>query len=196
MRRMSNREALMDWSGRSAAKVRFYRRSLRLLYAVGLVAVAGPSPGWTQVPGCATTLRPDPPRQVLLCADGLTLTAEPETQFRVLDSAADHRADRIEVGGHGLMIELTPATKRQQFQILTPHAVATVRGTTWAVDVTPSRTSIFVQSGVVAVSRVGGSERVAVRNGEGVDVEAGERDLTVRRWPPDRAARLLARFGR
>jgi ferric-dicitrate binding protein FerR (iron transport regulator) len=70
-----------------------------------------------------------------------------------------------------------------------------VRGTRWAVDVDGKKTSVFVVRGRVAVSRAKGGATVRLGPGEGVDVQAGEAPLTVKRWKPKRAKALLARFG-
>jgi ferric-dicitrate binding protein FerR (iron transport regulator) len=93
----------------------------------------------------------------------------------------------------GLLIESPP--RRGMFQILTPHAIATVRGTVWAVDVSPARSSVFVREGAVDVRRRHGEETVTLRGGDGVDVD-DVTGLEVKRWSAERAARLLARFGR
>jgi hypothetical protein len=81
-----------------------------------------------------------------------------------------------------------------RFQVITPQAIAAVRGTKWAVDVAETKTSVFVVNGRVAVGRRTGGQSVTLGSGEGVDVEeAGP--LTVKRWPPARVSALLARLG-
>ena len=83
----------------------------------------------------------------------------------------------------------------QPLDRLTPHAIATVRGTQFAVDVDAGVTSVFVVEGSVEVSRRDGPATVLLGPGEGVDVRPGE-PLVVREWPQPRVNALLARFGR
>jgi ferric-dicitrate binding protein FerR (iron transport regulator) len=92
----------------------------------------------------------------------------------------------------GLLIEVT---RRRRFQILTPHAIASVRGTMFAVDVTAERTSVFVVRGRTRVESRSVSGAVVLGSGDGVDVTPGQL-LVVRRWSAERVAALLARFGR
>jgi hypothetical protein len=157
---------------------------------------AGLSSASAQSAGCRVVTYTDPPREELQCADGLILSAERGAQYDAVDGNRDGRPEAADLNGRGLLIELPPGRRRGGFQIRTPHAIASVRGTIWAVDVGPSRTSVFVQRGTVAVSRRAGGAGVTLRAGDGVDVEAGTNALEVKRWSPQRAAQLLARFGR
>lgn len=163
------------------------------LAVVLVVAVAGCSAASAQEAGCTTTTLSNPPRQVLRCADGLTVNAELGAAYRLRDGNLDGRPEAIEVTDKALLIDLPPGRRRGGFQILTPHAIASVRGTVWAVDVSGMRTSVFVEQGVVRVSR----RRAGAVNlgaGDGVDVDAGARALEVKRWSPQRASALLARL--
>ena len=160
---------------------------------ISLAAALGARGASAQTGGCTLTRFSDPPREVLSCADGLSVTAEEAATYRFIDRARDGRPTGAELSGRGLLVDSPP--RRGRFQILTPHAIASVRGTVWAVDVSPARTSVFVREGAVGVRRPGGPE-VTLRSGDGVDVEAGEGPLAVTRWSARRAATLLARFGR
>src|SRR3712207_6212641 len=134
------------------------------------IAVAAPSPAAAQA-GCAVTTYTDPPREVLRCPDGLSITAERASDYRLIDRNRDGRPEAAELKARALLIESRPG--RGGFQILTPHAIATVRGTTWAVDVAEARTSVFVREGAVGVTRPGERAGVTLRAGDGVDVAAG-----------------------
>jgi hypothetical protein len=160
---------------------------------VALAAGFGTRDAAAQTGGCTLTRFSDPPREVLSCADGLSITAEETAVYRLLDRGRDGRPTGAELSGRGLLVD--SPTRRGRFQILTPHAIASVRGTVWAVDVSETRTSVFVREGAVAVRRPAGPE-VTLRSGDGVDVEAGDGPLAVTRWGARRAAALLARFGR
>jgi ferric-dicitrate binding protein FerR (iron transport regulator) len=144
-------------------------------------------------PRCAITTYTDPPREVLHCPDGLSITAERASSYRLIDRDRNGRPEAAELTGRGLLVDSPP--RRGRFQIQTPHAIATVRGTVWAVDVTPTRTSVFVQQGVVDVARRDSGRTVALRAGDGVDVELTG-GLEVKRWSSERALLLLGRFGR
>ncbi|KQT18857.1 hypothetical protein ASG40_16110 [Methylobacterium sp. Leaf399] len=162
-------------------------RAVPILAAALLLAGVGGA----SAEGCRTTAFTDPPREVLACADGLTVTAEKQADYRLIER--DGRPVGAELRGRGILIEVPPG-RRNGFQVLTPHAIASVRGTTWAVDVTGRATAVFVRAGRVAVSRPQGPT-VTLGPGDGVDVESTG-GLTVRQWPRERALHLLARFGR
>lgn len=160
-----------------------------------LVAFA-PAAARGQTGACTVAALSDPPGDLVTCRDGLVIRTERSSVYRLIDGNRDGRPEGAELTGRGLLIDLPAGRSRGRFQIQTPHAIASVRGTIWAVDVTATRTSVFVQQGVVAVTRPGSREGVTLRAGDGVDVEAGSGSLQVRRWAAPRAAALLARFGR
>jgi ferric-dicitrate binding protein FerR (iron transport regulator) len=159
------------------------------------VLLAGSSAAYSQA-GCAVTAHADPPRQVIRCGPDLTITAERGSAYRLVDRDGDGKPEAAELTSGGLFIEASPKRRSTPFQILTPHAVAAVRGTVWAVDVGAARTSVFVRQGAVGVARAGQPISVVLKAGDGVDVEPGQAPLEVKRWSPERAGRLLARFGR
>lgn len=164
--------------------------------ALGLLAAMGAGPAWAQTGGCRATAFSDPPREVLVCPDGLRITAEKGAAYRLVDSDRDGSPEGVELTAKGLLIEKAPR-RRGGFQVLTPHAIASVRGTVWAVAVNPAATSVFVQTGRVGVTRAsarGGG--VVLGAGDGVDVDASGGPLRPTRWARERALHLLARFGR
>lgn len=139
------------------------------------------------LPGCTTTRVTNPPRQVLDCGNGLLIESEAAAAL-----TAQTPQSGLDLEGRAILIEVSP---RESFQVLTPHAIATVRGTQFAVDVDAGVTSVFVVEGSVEVSRRDGPATVLLGPGEGVDVRPGE-PLVVREWPQPRVNVLLARFGR
>lgn len=149
-----------------------------------------------QASRCTMTSRtdPPPPRQVLSCGDGLTITAEKDASLKLIDRNGDGRPEAVKLDAKAVLVD-KPAGGGS-FQILTPHAIASVRGTVWAVDVSAEQTSVFVERGRVAVRRPGGGKPVTLAAGDGVDVKPGTDPLTVKRWGAARVAALLARFGR
>jgi hypothetical protein len=136
-------------------------------------------------PGSAQTLR---------CEGGVTIVAENGARFTLQDRGGKGRVDAVELNSKALLIEVSKKSGGNKFQVITPQAIAAVRGTKWAVDAAEKKTSVFVVNGRVAVGRRTGSHTVTLGSGEGVDVEEAS-PLTVKRWPAARVAALLARFG-
>ena len=127
--------------------------------------------------------------QILRCRSGAAAKVEPGASVGLLDTGG------VSLRDGAALIEFHPTAKRGGFQIRTPHAVASVRGTVWAVDVMPESTSVFVVKGVVDVRRRDGSAGVSLRGGDGVDVKGNETTpLKVVRWGKPRVDALLSRF--
>jgi FecR protein len=123
----------------------------------------------------------------------VTIVAEDGARYSVQDSRKG-RVEAVELDGKALLIEVTPKSGGSRFQVITPQAIAAVRGTKWAVDVSGEKTSVFVVNGRVGVGQRTGGGRVTLGPGEGVDVEPGV-PLTVKRWAQARVSALLARLG-
>jgi ferric-dicitrate binding protein FerR (iron transport regulator) len=131
--------------------------------------------------------------QTLRCKGGLTIVIENGARYTLRDLDGNGRVDTVELGSKALLLEV-PKKGRKEFKVITPQAIAAVRGTKWAVDAVENQTSVFVVNGQVAVGRRAGRNSVVLGPGEGVDVEAAG-PLTVKRWPPARVAALMARLG-
>ena len=142
--------------------------------------------------GCARSDLGDPPRIVYRCAGGVTLEAEAAAALGIVATEADDRPTEVEISSDAVLIEVAPGSG--PFQIRTPHAIAAVRGTVYAVDVTGSSTAVFVTEGEVAVSRPDGSDQLVLTPGFGVDF-APDRPVIARQWPQERVDGLLSRFG-
>ena len=99
-------------------------------------------------------------------------------------------------GGKALLLDLPRRDNPTRFEVITPQAIAAVRGTQWAVDVQGGKTSVFVVKGHVEVRRPSSTAAVNLGAGQGVDVEAGGAPLVVKNWPAKRVAALMARLGR
>lgn len=141
--------------------------------------------------GCSPE-NPTSTAQTLRCEGGVTIVAENGARFTLLDRDGNGRVDLVELSSKALLLEV-PKAGRNRFEVMTPQAIAAVRGTKWAVDTTEGKSSVFVVNGRVSVARRAGANRVVLGPGEGVDVEATGA-LTVKRWPPARVAALLARL--
>jgi FecR protein len=174
------------------------------LLAVSLWLPA-PTLVFAEASGC--TLTPDdryPSVTILKCGDDLTIRSAPDTRYRLADQQGRElprdtapkdvpRSAQLDSGA--LMIEFKATEGRRSFQIRTPHAIAAVRGTTWAVEVEPDKTSTLVISGFVGVMRPGAQGGALLRAGQGSDVSPGTAPVTVKRWAKKRVDALLARFG-
>jgi len=134
-------------------------------------------------------------RQVLQCPQGLTLTLEAGVALTLSDSDGNGAPERAQLEGKAILIESPEGGTAAAFEVVTPQAIAAVRGTRWAVDAQDGKTSVFVVRGRVDVQRVAASAGAALGPGEGVDVDAGTGPLEVRRWPAARVDALLARLG-
>ena len=156
------------------------------LFAVG-VAVAQPANV-----GCSSNNPANAP-QTLRCGGGVTIVAENGARFTLQDLDGNGRVDSVELSSKALLLEVPRKPGGNRFQVMTPQAIAAVRGTKWAVDGADGKTSVFVVNGKVSVARRTGTDRVVLGPGEGVDVEAMGA-LTVKRWPPARVAALMARL--
>jgi ferric-dicitrate binding protein FerR (iron transport regulator) len=134
--------------------------------------------------------------QTLRCAGGLTILTENGAQFTLLDRDSNGRVDALDLQSKAVFVEAPKKKAGRPFEVITPQAIAAVRGTKWAVDAEGAKTSVFVDSGRVAVRRVAAPGQVVLGPGEGVDVDSGTAPLEVRRWPAPRVAALMARLGR
>jgi ferric-dicitrate binding protein FerR (iron transport regulator) len=160
-----------------------------LACTLGSIEIAAAQPA---NPGCSPEIALGAV-QKLRCEAGITIVAENGARYR-LQSGPQGRVDAVELAGRALLIEVPPKSGGNKFQVITPQAIAAVRGTKWAVDVAADKTSVFVVNGRVGVGRRTGSHSVTLGSGEGVDVEPGA-PLTVKRWAPARVSALMARLG-
>jgi hypothetical protein len=134
-------------------------------------------------------------RHRLRCSGGLSAIAESGARFTLLDRDRNGDVDAVRHRSRALLLEYQGGQATTPIEVIAPQAIAAVRGTTWAVDVQASRTSVFVVDGSVAVRRRTGGDSVTLNAGDGVDVEAGAGPLEVKRWSRARVSALLARFG-
>jgi ferric-dicitrate binding protein FerR (iron transport regulator) len=134
-------------------------------------------------------------QEVLRCPDGLTIIVEKGARYSLADRNGDGQVDGARLRGKALLLDLPRRKDPTRFEVITPQAVAAVRGTRWAVDVQRGKTSVFVVRGSVEVRRAAGSASVNLGPGQGVDVETGGGALVVKRWPAKRVAALMARLG-
>ena len=146
--------------------------------------------------GCSLKQVAGTSRQILRCQKGLTITVETGARFTLVDRDKDGNADQARLRRKALLLEAPKGKAGTGFQVVTPQAIAAVRGTVWVVDVQKNRTTVFVVRGRVAIRRPAAKTSVFLGPGEGVEVDEGAGSLTAKRWPAARVSALLARFGR
>jgi hypothetical protein len=141
-----------------------------------------------QSPGAVQTLR---------CRGDVIIVAEDGAKFTLQSHDKSGDADAVDLQSKALLVDAPTRQKaKNRFQVITPQAIAAVRGTKWAVDVQETRTSVLVLRGQVAVRRPAGAGQVLLGPGEGVDVDRGSTEpLPVKRWGQPRVDALLARLG-
>ncbi|MEN3382927.1 MAG: hypothetical protein V7608_2971 [Hyphomicrobiales bacterium] len=170
-------------------------RPFWLVAMAGALWLGASAHGFAQPAGC-TLVADDrnPTEKILRCGNTLAIRNAPGTRYRLTGQHGRQAPTGARLDSGALLIEFTPSDRQKNFQILTPHAIAAVRGTRWAVDVEHGNTATLVLSGAVAVTspRAPG---VLLTPGEGADVTAGTRDIVVKRWGQKRVDALLARFG-
>jgi ferric-dicitrate binding protein FerR (iron transport regulator) len=155
--------------------------------SIGTAAAQAPNPGCSIE--SATLVA-----QTLRCEGGVTIVVENGARYSLLAHAHRGRVDGVELNSKAVLIDVPARSSGIRFQVITPQAIAAVRGTRWAVDAAESKTSVFVAAGRVAVGRRTGGHSVTLGAGEGVDVEEGA-PLIVKRWSQTRVSALMARLG-
>lgn len=145
----------------------------------------------TTTTGCSSEQRPNA-AQTLRCRDGLTIVAEDGAKFTLQGKSG--QVSGVDLQSKALLVDAPRQKGKNRFQVITPQAIAAVRGTKWAVDAQQSRTSVLVLDGQVAVRRPKGGGQVVLGPGEGVDIEPGTGALEVKRWGQPRVDALLARL--
>ena len=161
------------------------------------LCVFAPTVAFAQSGGCLLIAdERNASEKLLRCGNDLTIRAARGTRPGLADKQGPSQPSDAQLDSGALMIEFNPTGTRRNFQILTPHAIAAVRGTKWAVEVKSGQTSTLVISGAVEVGHRDDAQRtVTLRAGEGADISPAVRSIVVKRWPQKRVSALLARFG-
>ena len=148
-------------------------------------------------PACARWSRASkvPSEKILQCGATLTVRPAPGARYQPLYKKNDPMPVGIRLTDGALLIEFHPAKPEEKFQILTPLAIAAVRGTKWAMDVTKAQTSTLVLNGAVAVTNRRLNKFVVLTEGQGVDITAADTTIVQKTWGDARKRALLARFG-
>lgn len=171
---------------------RFRRFHATVAAVIALLVIAPPASA-QDLPGCTPRALPQPARTVYECAGGLTIDAEAAARLGLATRPGDGDAQAIDMDTGAALFDFKSGGR--PLQIRTPHAIASVRGTVYAVDVRPESTSVLVVEGIVRVTRRSGRSGVTLTAGRGIVVAAGRR-LVSQRWDKARTDALLSRLGR
>jgi ferric-dicitrate binding protein FerR (iron transport regulator) len=162
-----------------------------------ILCVFSPAPVFSQSQSGGCTIEPigGTSRQRIVCRDGLSIVVEPGARYTLLSRSGGRNVDAVRLKGKALLLDFKGRGAPSGVEVLTPQAIAAVRGTRWVVDVAKASTSVFVIAGRVEVRRSNGADAVSLQPGEGVDVGGGSGALTVKHWPASRVNALLSRLG-
>ena len=166
---------------------------IRAAWTASAFLLLVPQIAMAQANGCASVASANA-SLTLRCENGITIVAENGAKFELRDRNRDGHVDSAELSSKALLVEVPGKPGGNRFEVVTPQAIAAVRGTKWAVDVADAKTSVFVADGRVGVSRRSRGRGVVLGPGEGVDVEATG-PLTVKTWGQPRVDALMARLG-
>lgn len=170
-------------------------RTLLLAAMLFAAAIAGTGPARAAGACALVPNERAPSERILKCGEALTVRPAQGTRYRPLYKKGDPLPAAIRLDDGALLIEFHPVSPQEKFQILTPLAIAAVRGTKWAMEVTRARTSTLVLAGAVAVTNRRLNEYVLLTEGEGVDITPADTSMVQKRWGEARIRALLARFG-
>jgi hypothetical protein len=163
--------------------------------ALSAAAIAGTGPA--RATGACALVPNDraPSEKILQCGETLTVRPAEGARYRPLYRKGDPLPVGIRLDDGALLIEYHPATPQEKFQILTPLAIAAVRGTKWAMEVAPARTSTLVLAGAVAVTNRRLNQYIVLTEGQGVDITPADTSMVQKQWGEARVRALLSRFG-
>jgi hypothetical protein len=163
--------------------------------ALFLAAIGDPLP--SRAAGACALVPNDkmPSEKMLQCGTNLTVRAAEGARYQPFFKKGNPLPVGIRLNDGAILIEYHPASAKEKFQILTPLAIAAVRGTKWAMEVTQAQTSTLVINGTVAVTNRRLNQFVVLTEGRGVDITPTDTTLVAKTWGDERVRALLSRFG-
>jgi ferric-dicitrate binding protein FerR (iron transport regulator) len=162
---------------------------------VAVLCAVGADSAFAQATGCSLRPAVSAQRQTLNCEPGLSITIERGARYRLADRNRDGQVDAVMLNSKAALVDVDNSRIQSGFEVVTPQAIAAVRGTRWAVDAQRGKTSVLVLRGRVAVNKVSTGEGVTLGRGQGVDVDRSRNPLRVTRWGQPRINALMARLG-
>lgn len=131
-------------------------------------------------------------RLKLACDGGIVVTVGVGTEVN-LETLAGQGDSVVVQLIEGIIGLLAPPAGWRRFEVRTPLAIASVRGTEWLVEHGAEASAVFVRDGRVAVRARGGGGTLGP--GEGITIAAGGGPGEVKVWGPPRIARATAALG-
>jgi hypothetical protein len=162
---------------------------------VAVLCVVGADSAFAQATSCSLRPAVSAQRQTLNCEPGLSITIERGARYQLADRNRDGQVDAVVLNSKAALVDVDNSRIQSGFEVVTPQAIAAVRGTRWAVDAERGKTSVLVLRGRVAVNKVSTGEGVTLGRGQGVDVDRGRSPLRVTSWGQPRINALMARLG-
>ncbi|MBB3453172.1 hypothetical protein FHT86_001428 [Rhizobium sp. BK313] len=162
---------------------------------VAVLCAVGADSALAQTAGCSLRPAVSAQRQTLNCEPGLSITIERGARYQLADRNRDGRVDAVVLNSKAALVDVDNSRIQGGFEVVTPQAIAAVRGTRWAVDAERGKTSVLVLRGRVAVNKVSTGQGVTLGRGQGVDVDRGRSPLRVTSWGQPRINALMARLG-
>ncbi|MFK0165571.1 FecR domain-containing protein [Rhizobium sp. NPDC090279] len=174
-----------------------HTRNIRsLALGAGALCIIGAGAASAQaVTNCPLQPAVSTERQTLNCEAGLSITVERGAHYRLADRNHDGRVDALVLDSKAALVDVNSTRVQGGFEVVTPQAIAAVRGTRWAVDVKRGNTSVLVLRGRVAVNKVSTGQGVTLGQGQGVDADRSGAALRVTQWGQRRINALMARLG-
>ena len=114
-----------------SARGRFFRSLVAGLFA----GVFWVDTALAQDAGCRFEPVAGTARQILRCREGLTIIVEGGARFTLVDRDRNGNADAVRLRRKALLLDAPAGAVPGGFVVVTPQAIAAVRGTKWAVDV-------------------------------------------------------------
>ncbi|MEP0960427.1 MAG: FecR family protein [Roseobacter sp.] len=165
----------------------------KLLMTLSACVLFSTQPAQAELPAnCSVTTLTNPERSALDCGTIILELGE----GTVLQYFGDNNGvpQSLTIKSGSALVDVEPGS--QSPRIRTPHAIAAVRGTIYAIEVSDGATSVFVLRGTVDVNnRRGTSKTATLSAGQGVEV-IPRQPFFVEEWDDTRVRDLLARFGR
>ncbi|AYG59192.1 FecR domain-containing protein [Rhizobium jaguaris] len=162
---------------------------------VVVLCAVGADSALAQTTGCSLRPAVSTQRQTLNCEPGLSITIERGASYQFTDRNRDGRVDAIVLNSRAALVDVDSSHIRGGFEVITPQAIAAVRGTRWAVDAQRGKTSVLVLRGRVAVNKISTGQGVTLGQGQGVDVDRGHSSLHITNWGQPRINALMGRLG-
>ncbi|MBA5777127.1 FecR domain-containing protein [Stappia sp. F7233] len=133
-------------------------------------------------------------RVQLRCDDGTVVTVGPSTLVDIGSLTGRGEENVLLRITNGIVGIVAPSRSWQSFRVKAPTLIASVRSTTWLVEASRERSSVFVRAGSVDV-RTSSGAAATLQPGEGIDADGSGATPGKRSWGAARIAEAERRLG-